>query len=141
VEGGVHRRRAALAARRRATEQMRGVPGPRRRMREGMRCVARAGGLGRLAWACRAASCCACSAIRARARRVDTNAVQLPWRGHLARPEARGHLAACGRAPARSLGPRASGYGRKYADLVGTPRHADVATSRPERAGALNVSE
>jgi hypothetical protein len=93
--------------------------------------------LGWLSWARRAASCCACSAVRALARRVYAVAARLPWRGHLARLEARGHLVRCGRVPARIPGPRASAYGRKYADRVGTPRCADVATSRPERTGAL----
>jgi hypothetical protein len=55
------------------------------------------------------ASCCACSAGRARARRVYAGAARLPWRDHLACPEVQGHLARCG--GGRQHASRAHGVG------------------------------
>jgi hypothetical protein len=81
--GGDGRRCGAALCYAQANAREEGVRGARR-------------GLGRLAWAHWAHSCCACNAGRARAA-CDGGAAQLPWHGHLARPEARGHLARCGR--------------------------------------------
>jgi hypothetical protein len=64
------------------------------------------------------------------------SAVRRLWPGHLARPEARDHLAGDGRAPAREPGPTGVSVRPKYAGRVGTPRRTDDATSQPEHADA-----
>jgi hypothetical protein len=70
---------------------------------------------------------------------VYAGAALLPWRGHRARPEARGHLAGCGgglqhasRTHGVGVWPKVRRPGR---ERRGAP------TLRPERAGALDVSE
>jgi hypothetical protein len=44
-----------------------------------------------------------------------------------------------GRAPARIVGPRRQRTAESTSAGLGTSRHTDVATSRPVRAGALDV--
>jgi hypothetical protein len=104
------------------------------------KCVCARGGvrgarkeLGRLAWVCQVASCRACGATRARTRSAwPASAARRPWRGHLARLEARDHLTGDGRAPAREPGPTGVGVRAKVRRPDGNAENTDGATSRPE---------
>jgi hypothetical protein len=85
-----------------------------------------------------AAICCKCSAGRARARGACMPARRgccsaATWPALRCRATWLG----VGEGASTHPGPTVSAYGRNYAGRVGTPRRVDVATSRPERAGAF----